>query len=41
MKRRIEGEVGEEWGTFFVLDLGLDIVDGVGGLDLEGDCLSG
>jgi hypothetical protein len=26
------------WGnTFFVLDLGLDVVDGVGGLDLEGD----
>ena len=23
---------------FLVLDLGLDIVDGVGGLDLEGDC---
>lgn len=27
--------------TLLVLDLGLDIVDGVGGLDLEGDGLSG
>lgn len=26
---------------FLVLDLGLDIVDGVGGLNLEGDSLSG
>ena len=25
--------------AFLVLDLGLDIVDGVGGLDFEGDCL--
>jgi len=29
------------WGdTFFVLDLGLDVVDGVGGLDLKGDGLA-
>ena len=29
------------WGnTFLVLDLGLDVVDGVRGLDLEGDRLS-
>ena len=27
--------------TFLVLDFGLDIVDGVGGLDFEGDGLSG
>ena len=27
--------------AFLVLDLGLDIVDGVGGLDLQGDGLSG
>jgi hypothetical protein len=26
--------------TLLVLDLGLDIVDGVGGLDLEGDGLA-
>ena len=25
--------------AFLVLDLGLDIVDGVGGFDFEGDCL--
>merc|ERR1712151_75586 len=30
------------WGnTFLVLDLGLDILDGVGGLNLEGDGLTG
>ncbi len=30
------------WGNaFLVLDFGLDILDRVGGLDLEGDCLSG
>ena len=28
------------WDTFFVLDLGLDIVNSVGGLYLEGDRLS-
>jgi hypothetical protein len=29
------------WGdTLLVLDLGLDIVDGVGGLDLKGDGLA-
>jgi len=29
------------WGdTFFILDLGLDIVDSVRGLDLKGDCLT-
>ena len=27
--------------TLLVLDLGLDVVNGVGGLDLEGDGLSG
>ena len=27
--------------TFLVLDLGLDIVDGVGGLDLQNDGLAG
>jgi hypothetical protein len=27
--------------ALLVLDFGLDIVDGVGGLDFEGDCLSG
>jgi hypothetical protein len=25
------------WDTLFILDFGLDVVDGVGGLDLEGD----
>ena len=25
------------WDTFFVLDLGLDVVDGVRGLNIEGD----
>jgi len=30
------------WGnTFLVLDLGLDVLDGVGGLDVEGDGLAG
>ena len=29
------------WDSFFVLDLGLDIIDSVRGLDLEGDGLSG
>ena len=29
------------WDAFLVLDLALDVVDGVGGLNLEGDCLSG
>jgi hypothetical protein len=29
------------WDTLLVLDLGLDVVDGVRGLDLEGDGLSG
>ena len=28
------------WDTFFVLDLGLDVLDGVGGLDVEDDDLS-
>ena len=28
------------WDAFLVLDLGLDVVDGVGALDLEGDGLS-
>ena len=28
------------WNTLLVLDLGLDILDGVGGLDLEGDGLA-
>ena len=28
------------WDAFLVLDLGLDIVDGIGGLDLEGDGLA-
>ena len=27
--------------SFFVLDFGLDVVDGIGGLDLEGDGLAG
>jgi hypothetical protein len=27
--------------TLLVLDLGLDIIDGIGGLDLEGDGLAG
>ena len=27
------------WNAFFVLNLGLDVVDGVGGLDLQGDRL--
>ena len=26
--------------TFFVLDLGLDIVDGIAGFDLKSDCLT-
>jgi len=26
---------------FLVLDLGFDVIDGVRGFDLEGDCLSG
>ena len=25
------------WNTFFVLDLGLDVVDGVAGLDIQSD----
>ena len=25
------------WNTFFVLDIGLDVVDGVAGLDIQGD----
>jgi len=29
------------WNAFFVLNLGLDVVDGVGGLDLKGDGLAG
>ena len=29
------------WDALLVLDLGLDIVDGVGGLYLEGDGLAG
>ncbi len=29
------------WDTLLVLDLGLDIVDGVGRLNLEGDGLTG
>ncbi len=29
------------WDAFFVLDLGLDIVDGVGGFDFEGDGFTG
>merc|ERR1712098_765109 len=29
------------WDTFLVLDLGLDVIDGVGRLNLESDCLSG
>ncbi len=28
------------WDAFLVLDLGLDVVDGVAGLDLEGDRLA-
>merc|ERR1712111_56671 len=28
------------WDTLLVLDLGLDCIDGVGGLDLEGDGLA-
>ena len=28
------------WNTFLVLDLGLDVLDGVGGLDLKGDGLA-
>merc|ERR1712180_441447 len=28
------------WDSFFVLDLGLDVVDGVTGLNLKGDCLT-
>ncbi len=27
--------------TFLILNLGLDVIDGVGGLDLEGDSLTG
>ncbi len=26
--------------SFLVLDFGLDIIDGVGGLDIEGDCFA-
>jgi len=29
------------WDTFLVLDLGLNILDGVGWLNFEGDCLTG
>jgi len=29
------------WDTFLVLDLGLDVVDGVTGLNLKGDRLTG
>ena len=29
------------WDSFLVLDLGLDVVDGVGGLNLKGDGLAG
>merc|ERR1711962_1535382 len=29
------------WDSFFVLDLGLDIIDGVTGLNLKGDGLAG
>merc|ERR1712093_889387 len=29
------------WDTLLVLDLGLDVIDGVGRLNLESDCLSG
>ena len=29
------------WNTFLVLDLGLDVLDGVGGFDFQGDGLSG
>jgi len=29
------------WDTFLVLDLSLDVLDGVGWLDLKSDCLSG
>ena len=30
------------WGdALLVLDLGLDVLDGVRGLDVEGDCLAG
>jgi len=28
------------WDTFLVLDLGLDIVDGVGGFDFQGNGLT-
>ena len=28
------------WDPFFILDLGLDIVDGIRGFDLEGDRLT-
>jgi len=28
------------WDSLLVLDLGLDVVDGVGGFDLEGDGLT-
>ena len=29
------------WDAFFVLDLGLDIVDGIGGFDFESDGFAG
>lgn len=29
------------WNTLFVLNLGFDIVDSIGRLHLEGDCLAG
>jgi len=29
------------WDTFLVLDLGLDVLDGVSWLDIKSDCLTG
>jgi len=29
------------WDSFFVLDFGFDIFDGVGGFNFQSDCLSG
>lgn len=31
---------GSRGSPFLILDLGLDIIDSIGGLDLKGDCLS-
>ena len=40
-KTRRSSRASDKTRTFFVLNLGLDVVDGVGGLHLEGDGLAG